>query len=140
MTDIQAAVGIKQLEKLDFIISERRKIAHKYLNELKNIPGIILPKEEDGYLTNFQSFSVIVEPSAKLSRNELMQALLENNISSRRGVMTAHRETAYKNEYTDCKLPVSEGLSDNSIILPLYYPMEQRDIDTVISVLKKLLA
>jgi dTDP-4-amino-4,6-dideoxygalactose transaminase len=140
MTDIQAAVGIRQLEKLDFIISERRKIAEKYLSELKNIIGIVLPKEEEGYFTNWQSFSVFLEPSSKLNRNDLMQALLENGVSSRRGVMTAHRESAYKNEYSDCKLPVSERFSDNSIILPLYYPMEQKDIDTVISVLKKLLA
>jgi perosamine synthetase len=140
MTDIQAAVGIRQLEKLDFIVSERRKIAQKYLSELNAIKGIVLPYEKEGYFTNYQSFSVYLESSAKLKRNELMQALMENGVSSRRGVMTAHRESAYKSDYKDCHLPFSENLCDNSIILPLYYPMEEKDINTVISTIKKLLS
>ncbi len=138
MTDIQAAVGIKQLEKLDHIISERRKIAKKYLDAFKSIDSVILPTEQEGYFSNYQSFSLYLKPNAKLSRNDLMQALLEASISSRRGVMTAHRESAYKN--LNVKLPFSEDLCDNSIIIPLYYPMEEKDSDLVISTIKKLLA
>ena len=49
MTDIQAAIGIKQLDKLDMIINERRNIALKYIDELKDIDCIRLPVEEEGY-------------------------------------------------------------------------------------------
>jgi dTDP-4-amino-4,6-dideoxygalactose transaminase len=139
MTDIQAAVGIHQLEKLDWIVEERRKIAQRYLTELADISCIRLPKEESGYFTNWQSFSIYVKPEARLSRNELMQALLDKGIASRRGVMTSHRETAYKAMCEGLSLPRTEEACDRSIIIPLYVPMKDEDIDTVIEVLKVLL-
>src|SRR3954451_7022905 len=56
MTDIQAAVGIKQLEKLDWIVDERRKIAADYNEAFKNLSFIQLPLEEEGYYSNYQSY------------------------------------------------------------------------------------
>lgn len=139
MTDIQAAVGIKQLEKLDFIVNERRKIAFLYHEAFKDIDVIRLPIEEEGYFSNYQSYSIYLKPSCKISRNELMQALLDKGISTRRGVVTTHRETAYKEYCSGLSLPVSEDASDRSIIIPLYYPMEQKDIYYVIESFKVLI-
>lgn len=67
-----------------------------------------------------------------------MQAMLDKGISTRRGIVTSHRETAYKEYSEGLSLPVSENASDRSIILPLYYPMEQKDVEYVISVFKSL--
>jgi len=139
MTDIQAAVGIRQLEKLDWIVEERRKIAQRYLTELADIACIRLPKEESGYFTNWQSFSIFLKPEAPLTRNELMQSLLDKGIASRRGVMTSHRETAYKEYCRDLSLPRTEDACDRSIIIPLYVPMNEEDITTVIKGLRELL-
>jgi dTDP-4-amino-4,6-dideoxygalactose transaminase len=139
MTDIQAAVGIQQLAKLDWIVEERRKIAQRYLSELADIECIRLPHEEEGYFTNWQSFSIYLKESAPLSRNELMQALLDKGIASRRGVMTSHRETAYKQHCEGISLPLTEDACDRSIIIPLYVPMEADDISTVINNLRSLL-
>ena len=139
MTDIQAAVGIRQLEKLDWIVEERRKIAQRYLTELADIACIRLPREERGYFTNWQSFSIFLKPEAPLTRNELMQALLDKGIASRRGVMTSHRETAYKEYCRDLSLPRTEDACDRSIIIPLYVPMKDEDIATVIKGLRELL-
>lgn len=133
LTDIQAAVGIKQLEKLDWIIEERRKIANQYLNALKDIDCIRLPFEQDGYFSNYQSFSIYIKPNSPISRNELMQRMLDDEIATRRGIMTSHRETAYKDAYKDAVLPISEDACDNSILIPLYIPMAQEDIDRVIA-------
>lgn len=132
MTDIQAAVGIKQLEKLDWIIEGRRKIALQYNEAFKDIDCVHLPLEQDGYFTNYQSYSVYLKDDCPVGRNELMQKMLDAGISTRRGIMTAHRETAYKTECAGLSLPVSEKACDSSIILPLYIPMEQEDIDKVI--------
>ena len=133
MTDIQAAVGIKQLEKLNWIINERRKIASNYINELKNIDCIRLPVEKDGYFSNYQSFSIYLKQNCPITRSELMQKMLDNGISTRRGIMTVHRESAYKHLFKDLKLPVSEITSDNSILIPLFVPMEEQDINSVIN-------
>jgi len=139
MTDIQAAMGIKQLEKLEMIIEERRKIAMKYIDALRDINCIRLPIEKQSYFSNYQSFSIFLKENCKISRNELMQQLFNMEISSRRGIMTSHRETAYKDIVNNISLPVTENLCDNSIIIPLYFPMLDVDIDKVISNLKVLL-
>jgi perosamine synthetase len=132
LTDIQAAVGIKQLEKLSWLVSERNKIAQKYLHAFKEIPHIRLPVVPEGNTTNWQSFSIYLKPNSPIGRNELMQQLLDKGIASRRGIMTTHRETAYKNYPLRCALPVSENESDNSIIIPLFVPMQEEDVDFVI--------
>ncbi|HVY76309.1 MAG TPA: DegT/DnrJ/EryC1/StrS family aminotransferase [Puia sp.] len=142
LTDIQAAVGIKQLEKLDWIIGKRRKVAQKYHKAFKKIEGIQLPLERKGYFSNYQSYSIYLKDDCPVGRNDLMQAMLDAGIATRRGIMTAHRETAYKTEYAGLSLPVSEKSSDRSIILPLYIPMKdeeiQRVIDTFTRILKKV--
>ncbi len=136
LTDIQAAVGIKQLERLDWIIAERRKVAQKYQDAFKNIDFIRIPSEPEGYFTNWQSYVLYLKPSSPVKRNDLMQKLLDKGISTRRGVMTSHRESAYKEHKLVAPLTISEDASDNSIVLPLYVPMTNEDIDTVISEVK----
>ena len=132
MTDIQAAIGIKQLEKLDWLIEERRKIAHQYLAAFKDVVAFRLPIEKQGYFTNYQSFSIYLKPSCAVSRNELMQKLLDREISTRRGIMLAHKEQAYTALDYHIQLPVSENMNENSIIIPLYVPMKQEDVINVI--------
>lgn len=132
MTDIQAAVGIQQLAKLDWIVAERRKIAQRYQEAFADIPFIRIPQEAEGYFSNFQSFSIYLKKDCPVSRNDLMQKMLDADVSTRRGIMTAHRETAYKEECAGLSMPVSEDAADNSIILPLYIPMKAEDIETVI--------
>lgn len=140
MTDIQAAVGIEQLKKLDWIVAERRKIAMQYLDAFKDIQGIRLPYEQEGYFTNYQSFSIFLDEGCPISRNDLMQKMLDAGIATRRGIMTSHRETAYKEECAGLHLPASEMAADRSIILPLYVPMKQEEIDEVIATFRALVS
>jgi perosamine synthetase len=137
MTDIQAAVGIRQLERLDWIVQEREKIALRYLAAFADIPYIRLPHVPDGCETNWQSFSIYLKPECPVSRNDLMQRLLDKGIATRRGVMTAHRETAYLTRMPGISLPVSEDACDRSIIIPLYVPMSDVEVDTVIAEFRK---
>lgn len=139
MTDIQAAVGIKQLAKLDWIIEERRKIAMQYHRAFGDIGCIRLPVEDAAFFSNYQSYSIYLKDNCAADRNDLMQKMLDAGIATRRGVMTSHRETAYKKEYAGISLPVSEKACDRSIILPLYVPMRPEDVETVIRVFRSLL-
>jgi perosamine synthetase len=138
MTDIQAAVGIKQLEKLDWIVEERRKIAMQYHEAFKDIEFFRLPIEQEGYFSNYQSYSIYLKENTPILRDELMQKLLDMGIATRSGVMTSHRETAYKGYSTE-KLPISEDLCDKSIIIPLYVPMSQEEISFVIESIKSVI-
>lgn len=138
MTDIQAAIGIKQLERLPWIVEERRKIAYQYNNAFKDIDCIRLPVEKEGVRTNYQSYSIYLKNNCKITRNDLMQALLDKGVSTRRGIMTSHRQTAYKEKLANVQLPISEQASDMSILLPLYVPMSQEEINTVIAAFRDL--
>jgi perosamine synthetase len=133
MTDIQAAVGIKQLEKLDWIVKERRKIALRYHEGLKNCKYVQLPVEKEDYLSNYQSYAITLKDSAHIKRDDLMQILLDKGISTRRGIMTAHSEIAYK--FHEINLQQSEKLSDNSLILPLYIGLTAEEHDYIIKCL-----
>lgn len=139
MTDIQAAVGIHQLARLDWIVGERRKLADRYHAGLQDIKCIRLPKEAEGYFTNWQSYSITLLDDCPVERNDLMQKMLDEGIATRRGIMTSHRETAYKEECKGLSLPVSEKAADRSIIIPLYVPMAMEDQDRVISTFRRIL-
>ena len=139
MTDIQASVGIKQLEKLDWILVERRKIATMYHEAFKDIDCLVLPVEKEGYTSNYQSYSVYLKDDCPVRRNDLMQKMLDAGIATRRGIMTSHREIAYKKLSSGLSLPESERACDNSIILPLYIPMNSDEVNLVISTLKRII-
>jgi perosamine synthetase len=137
MTDIQASVGIKQLENLDWIINERRKIALFYIEQFKNLDFISLPTENENIFSNFQSFSIYLKPECSISRNELMEKMLDAGIATRRGVMTIHRELAYKELNGIEILPISEDTSDRSIILPLYVGIAKSELEFISKVFKE---
>ena len=138
MTDIQAAVGIVQLSRLDEIVKERRNIAAEFISNLSDIEWLMMPEENEGFFTNYQSFAVRVKKDSPVSRDELMLWLAENGISTRRGVMTAHRETAYKDLFSKLSLPVSENASDNSMMLPIFVPMSKDDIGKIIEEVRNI--
>ncbi len=139
LTDIQASIGIKQLEKLDWLILERRKIAKKYFSALKNVHGIQLPHENPHTFSNFQSFSIFLKDECRINRDMLIQNLLNKGIAARAGVMTIHTTAAYKKQSKNLHLPISEKLSLQSIILPLYVPMKDRDFNKVVREIKLML-
>jgi dTDP-4-amino-4,6-dideoxygalactose transaminase len=140
LTDIQAAVGIKQLERLDWLLGERRRLAALYLDRLRGAAHLRLPAEPVGTRTNWQSFSVYLEPSAPVSRAGLMQRLAAEGIATRRGVMTIHREKAYRDDYPGLALPVTEDVSDRSVILPLFVGMTDDEVAHVVGTLRASLA
>ncbi len=137
MTDIQAAIGLVQLNKLDEILKLRNNIAETYFKEFGDIDSIQLPFPKEGKTTNFQSFSILIKESSKKDRNTIMQELLDCGIASRRGIMLAHLESPYA--YKNVTLPVSEALADNSILIPLYAQMPQEEIQYVIENFKRIL-
>ncbi|EKR24631.1 MULTISPECIES: DegT/DnrJ/EryC1/StrS family aminotransferase [Leptospira] len=139
LTDVQASMGIKQLERLDWIVEERRKIADKYQKAFGEMDFLRLPIEPQGYFTNWQSYALYLKPECSVVRNDLMQSLLDRGISTRRGVMNAHRSNAYKNYEQIYSLSISEDASDRSIILPLYVPMNDQEVNFVINNVKSII-
>ncbi len=130
MTDIQAAIGIEQMKRLDSIVARRRELAHRYNTVLADHPWLMPPYQPDYAEANYQSYAVQLTEAAPFDRNELMQRLLEQGISTRRGIMLAHTEPAYAGQ-SIADLSRSEAASENSLLLPLYADLSDEDLGRV---------
>jgi perosamine synthetase len=139
LSDIQGAVGREQLRRLPGLIAPRRRLAARYREGLADLPQVALPQEPAWARSNWQSYWITLTRQGPQSQVEVMQALLSRGIHTRRGVMCAHREPAYRDTTLRQPLPVSEYLQDHSIILPLYPDMTTADQDLVIVALREIL-
>ena len=100
MTDIQAAVGREQLKRLPEIVSRRRYLADRYQQKLADVLDLKLPTEQSWARSNWQSYCVRL--SDRRDQRQVMQKMLDAGISTRRGIMCAHREPAYQQEAWSC--------------------------------------
>ena len=134
MTDLQAAVGLVQLDRLDAIVSRRRELALRYQTLLSGVPGLRTVRDPAHGTTNYQSFWVLLPDDFPVSRNQLLQLMHEAGISCRRGIMAAHLQPAYAGHPHD-DLPVTEQITEQSLILPLFHDMTDDQQDRVVQVL-----
>ncbi len=134
LTDIQAAVGREQLKRLPEALTQRRQMAQRYRQLLADVPGLLLPAEPQWASANWQSFCVRLPANANQRR--VMQAMLDEGIATRRGIMCAHMEPAYQKPGTwrcadvgcipngNCSnLSESERAQSDGVILPLFSAM-----------------
>jgi len=135
MTDVQAAIGLVQLERLDTVVKRRRELAQRYQRLLGQIPGLRVIADPACGTTNFQSFWVVLPPEFPVARNELLRLLADAGISARRGIMAAHLEPAYAGFAGEPELPVTERVSAASLILPLFHELTEAEQDQVIGVI-----
>jgi perosamine synthetase len=125
MTDVQAAIGRKQLGRLPELVSRRRAIAARYTELLGNLEDLRLPAEPDWARSNWQSYCVRLPD--RLDQRTLMQKLLDQGIATRRGIMCSHREPPYAEVEQHHDLRQSELAQDHSILLPIYSQMSEDD-------------
>ncbi|KRC63197.1 glutamine--scyllo-inositol aminotransferase [Agromyces sp. Root81] len=141
MTDVQAAIGLVQLGRLDEMVAWRRQLAGRYAEGLAGLAGV-RPVEDRPYgSSNFQSYWAEVSEPYPLGRDGLLAALAEAGISARRGIMAAHRQPAYAFRDTgDATLATTERLTDRTLILPLHHGLDDADIDRVVAVIRGAVA
>jgi perosamine synthetase len=138
MTDIQAAVGLVQLGKLDAIVRRRRELAARYHELLADVPGLRAVADPEHGTTNYQSFWVVLPEDCPVTRNEVLARLAARGVSARRGIMASHLEPAYAG-HPHVDLPVTEMFTGRSLILPLYHDLGEADQRTVVDELKSAL-
>jgi dTDP-4-amino-4,6-dideoxygalactose transaminase len=136
MTDMQAAIGMVQLDRLPEMLERRRYLAARYYEGLQDIQALQLPVVPDNCVHNFQSYMVRILGPAASNRDAIMQALLEKGISTRRAIMAIHRERPYQN--TKAILPVTDCVTDTGMILPLFYQITESQQDQVIDAIQGL--
>ena len=83
MTNLQAAVGLAQMERIDEFVARKRTIAERYTARLSAVRGLMLPVERPGYTNVYWMVSVVIGEDYALSRDDLILALRDRGIDSR---------------------------------------------------------
>jgi perosamine synthetase len=130
MTDLQAAVGLCQLDSLDIILAKRRQLAERYTAAFENVAGLAVPYDPPYAVRTWQSYCVRVTPQASLGRTELMRRLLAEGIATRRGVMAIHHEAAYAS--ASGPLEHTDAAAREVLMLPLFPDLTVAQQDYVI--------
>jgi dTDP-4-amino-4,6-dideoxygalactose transaminase len=138
MTDLQAAIGLVQLSRLPNMVERRRALAARYHELLASLPGVRAVTDPGWGTTNYQSFWIVLPDEFPGTRNDVLQALADRQISARRGIMAAHLEPAYAG-HPHGPLPVTEHLATRSLILPLHHELSADEQDLVVNTLGEVL-
>ena len=137
MTDLQAAVGLVQLGRLAEIVARRRELAARYAQALAELAG---PARGRRPRVGHDQLPVVLgRGRPDVSRSTATSCwphLAAAGISARRGIMAAHRQPAYAGRDRHAPLPVTERLTDHSLILPLFHQMTEAEQARVIDVLR----
>lgn len=141
MTDLQGAVGLAQLAKLDKFIAEREQWARWYANELASIPWLRLPQKPASGQHAWQAFVTYVDPKhAPLPRNEIMDRLQRRGISTRPGTHAIHILGYYRERFglKADDYPGARDCDANTMAIPLHNRMSADDYRYVVAALADL--
>lgn len=133
MTNLQGALGVVQMSRLDGILALRHKFAERYSAAFAEISGIIPPAVPDYATHGWQSYAIRLADDARVSRNEVAQRLLDAGIACRPAYMACHLQDVFRRLYPDLRLPGTERALKSVIILPLYPQMSDAEQEYVIN-------
>lgn len=142
MSDIQAAIGIHQLPKLDGFIAKRKEISSQFNEAFRQVKEIILPEQEKDIVHAHHLYILILDTDKlKIDRDTFMQALKMENIGAGIHFRSLHVQAYYKNrfKFKNNTFPNAAYLTDRIVSLPLYPAMNQREVDIVIKAVIKLI-
>ncbi len=141
MTDLQGAMGVVQLGKLDKFIDERNEWTKYYQRELAEVEWLRTPNAPEGYKHGWQSYPCFVDESkAPHSRNDIMEILQKHGIATRPGTHAVHMLDFYAKKY-DIKpedFPGAQACNDFSMAIPLHNLMTREDYEYVVAVIKTI--
>jgi perosamine synthetase len=141
MTDLQGAVGLVQLGKLDRYVAERAEKAAFYREALKPLSWLRLPKEPGNGRHAWQAFVTYVDPlTAPMPRNDMMQQLQQQGIATRPGTHAVHLLSYYRNRYriNPDDYPAARDCDAQSMAIPLHNRMSSDDYKYVVEAMMTL--
>tara|TARA_R110002110_G_scaffold131064_2_gene311609 strand:- start:241 stop:1392 length:1152 start_codon:yes stop_codon:yes gene_type:complete len=142
LSDIQAAVGVAQMGKLDTLLADRRASAARYTAMLRDADNLSLPVAGNVNGHTYQSYVVRVRQGGRERRNKIMQGLADNNIQTRPGTHAVHRLGFYREKYglKHSDFPNAALAEDTTITLPIFPGMQESDNRLVADLILDLLA
>jgi dTDP-4-amino-4,6-dideoxygalactose transaminase len=140
LTEMQAALGLAQLSRLETVVERRNELADRYDQLLGDIPGVVLPPRRAGARSAWHLYVLEIQADEfGWSRDQVIDALRAENIQATLHYPAVHRLQLYRERgYRDGIAPVAEGLSDRLVTLPLFPGMDFSDQDDVVAALTRL--
>lgn len=135
MTNLQAAVGVAQLERIDEFLARKRAIAKRYDAALRGAPGLTLPYERPGYINVYWMYSILVQKPFPHRRDGLIQALRGRGIDSRPFFHALDTLPFYAGEPAQ---PTASMLSEHGLNLPSFPRLTDSQVDYVCETLLEL--
>jgi len=141
LTNLQAAVGLAQLERIEEFVKKHRENAHYYNHLLKEIRGITLPPEAPWAKNVYWMYTILInEEILGITRDELMKRLEEYGVDTRAAFLPIHQQPPYKDMYKHEKYPIAEQLGRRGINLPSGNTTSKEDIKYVVSAIKGIIS
>lgn len=142
MTDIQAALGINQLKKLDDFVSRRREIVSMYNDAFRDVPAVEIPYQADNVLSSWHLYILRLNTDkSKLGRREVFEALLRENMGVNVHYIPVYMHPYYRQlGYSEGLCPNAEHLYSEMITLPLFPGMTDQDVHYVVEKVLHVLA
>ena len=134
LTNIQAAIGVAQLNKVDLFLKIKRNNAKVYSNLLRKIKGVTLPTEKSYAKHIYWMYSILLGDSYKLKRDELIKKLMQKGVESRPVFYLLTDMPPYKSKE---KFPVAREISRRGISLPSGVSLKESEINKVVGLIKK---
>lgn len=141
MTDLQGAVGLVQLNKLEGFIAERSKQAEYYTRQLADISWIKTPEPPQYAAHSWQAYVTYVDPErSPFSRNTVMEKLQQAGISTRPGTHAVHTLGYYQDSFgfKAEDYPISSACQDNTMAIPLHNRMRPEEYEYVVKIIKEI--
>jgi perosamine synthetase len=138
LTDIQAAVGLEQMNKLPYVVEQRQRLARRYTKRLAEMPEVEPPYVPPDSEHSYQSYIIRLRPPCRLSRDELLHELAARGVSCRH-TLACHNEPYFRQLCGDIHLPITEEMVRTTVCLPLYPTMTEDEQDYVMESLQNVL-
>lgn len=141
MTDIQAALGLSQMDKIDAFITKRRKVAQLYDEAFRELEGVITPYESQDTKSAYHIYVIRLDVNKiKTARREIYEALIAENIGVNVHYIPVYYHPYYRElGYQKGLCPYAEQVYETMLTLPLYPSMSDKDIDDVIKAVYKVI-
>jgi perosamine synthetase len=136
ITNIQAAIGVAQMERINYFINQKRKLAALYSEKLKDIKGIVLPPEASWAFSTYWLYSLLVLPESGLDRDLLIRSMSLNGIETRAIFIPLHAMNIYKQYTCNKTFPISKYISEYGICLPTASTTTDHEVSKVVEVFK----
>ncbi len=141
MTNLQAAVGIAQLEQLDMFVAKKRKIGQKYTELLSDIKSIDLPVQRTDYAENiYWVYGIVLKDEFPFDAEEVMKRLGEKGIGTRPFFWPMHEQPVFRKMglFKKESYPVAERISRRGFYIPSGLALTGRQMETVAKVLHEV--